>query len=235
MGKLYGIGVGSGDSDLLTIRAVRTLEKLDVLYTPQAKKGGESTAMGIVSDYLREDLIVKERHFPMNYNDDEKIEAWDMISREIEIDVKEGLHVGFITLGDPMVYSTYVYLLERLINKIEIETIPGISSFINISSSNNFPLVMDRESFALVSCTDKFDRLSYYVDDFDCLVLMKVYKNFKDVVDLIVKKELSKNAIMVSNSSMENEIVYEDISEALKLEKAPYFSTILINKKWKRK
>lgn len=235
MGKLYGIGVGSGDSDLLTIRAVRTLEKLDVLYTPQAKKGGESTAMGIVSDYLREDLIVKERHFPMNYNDDEKIEAWDMISREIEIDVKEGLHVGFITLGDPMVYSTYVYLLERLINEIEIETIPGISSFINISSSNNFPLVMDRESLAVVSCTDKFDRLSYYVDDFDCLVLMKVYKNFKDVVDLIVKKELSKNAIMVSNSSMENEIVYEDISEALKLEKVPYFSTILINKKWKRK
>ncbi|MFR4808199.1 MAG: hypothetical protein ACLT9Y_04000 [Peptostreptococcus anaerobius] len=76
---------------------------------------------------------------------------------------------------------------------------------------------------------------SLYVDDFDCLVLMKVYKNFKDVVDLIVKKELSKNAIMVSNSSMENEIVYEDISEALKLEKVPYFSTILINKKWKRK
>src|SRR3712207_9266201 len=90
MGKFYGIGVGPGDSDLLTIRAVKTLEKIDILYTPQAKLGGLSTAMRIVADYLREDLLVKERYFPMNYEDDEKIAAWDSISNEIEKDVKDG-------------------------------------------------------------------------------------------------------------------------------------------------
>lgn len=235
MGKLYGIGVGPGDSDLLTIRAVKTLEKLDVLYTPQAKKGGYSTAMNIVSEYLRDDLVIKERHFPMNYRDDEKIEAWDIISNEIESDVKDGLNVGFITLGDPMIYSTYVYILERLIDRIEVKTIPGISSFVNISSSNNFPLAMDMESLAVVSCTDDIGRIVEYMDNFDCLVLMKVYKNFKDIVGLIIDKGLNDKAIMVSNSSMASEVVYEDLASLMELDVVPYFSTILINKKWKIK
>ena|SRR3712207_2291445 len=235
MGKFYGIGVGPGDSDLLTIRAVRTLEKLDILYTPQARIGGDSTAMKIVADYLREELIVKERHFPMNYKDDEKINAWESISDEIERDVKNGYEVGFITLGDAMVYSTFVYLLQRLKDRIDIETIPGISSFVNISSTNNFPLAMDKESLLVVPCTDRMDNLSRYINDFDCLVLMKVYKNFKDIIEMIESQDLASHAIMVSNSSMDTEIVYEDISIVKELDRVPYFSTILINKKWNRK
>lgn len=231
-GKFFGIGVGPGDSDLLTIKAVNTIDSLDVLFVPYGNESKESTAKQIVLKHIRENLKVEERHFPMTYNEDEKVKAWNSIAEEIEGLVNEGKEVGFVTLGDPMVYSTYVYLLERLINKIEVETIPGINSFINISSSNNFPLAMDKESLAVISCTDNMDRISRVIDDFESIVLMKVYRNFKDIIALIESKKLDDKFIMVSNSSMEDEKIYRNVDEIKALDKVPYFTTILINKKW---
>lgn len=233
LSKFYGIGVGLGDSELLTLRAIKTLEEIDILYVPQAKENKKSTAQKIAQRYLKESLDIKERHFPMNYNIEEKNLAWDSISYEIKKDVESGKNVGFITLGDPMVYSTYVYLLERLIGKIEVETISGINSFIDIASANNFPLAMDRESLAVVSCTDNYEDISEVIDRFDSVVLMKVYKNFKEIIKMIEDKNLQDCFIMVSNSSMENEIVYRDVEDIKKLEKVAYFTTILLNKKWK--
>ena len=93
MAKFYGIGTGPGDSSLLTVKAVETLKNLDILYTPEAKKGGESLALSIVSKYLPEELEIKSRHFPMNFNDGEKILAWNQVADEIVEDVKEGKNV----------------------------------------------------------------------------------------------------------------------------------------------
>ena len=88
MAKFYGIGTGPGDSSLLTIKAVETLQNLDTLYTPEAKKGGESLALSIVSKYLPDGLEIKSRHFPMNFNDAENILAWNQIADEIVEDVR---------------------------------------------------------------------------------------------------------------------------------------------------
>lgn len=230
--KFFGIGVGPGDSDLVTVKAVKTLQQIDVLYVPQAKKGGDSLAKSIVNSYLKPNLEIKERHFPMNYNLDEKTKAWDDIASEIVEDVKSGKNVGFITVGDPMIYSTYVYLFERVRDEIEVVTIPGITSFINISSSNNFPLVMDRESLAIISCTDDYEKISRTLDEFESIVLMKVYKNFKEIVEMIIEKNLDKNAIVVSNSSQMEEVVYRDLNKVKNLDSVSYFTTILINKEW---
>lgn len=231
-GCFYGIGVGPGDSEYMTVKAIKILQSLDILYVPQAKDGGDSTAKKIANTYIKEDIEIKDRHFPMNYNIEEKENAWDDISREIKGDVESGKKVGFITLGDPMVYSTYVYLLERLIGSIKIKTISGINSFIGISSSNNFPLAMDRESLAIISCTDNYDSIEEVLDRFDSIVLMKVYKNFRKIIDIIEEKNLEDKFIMVSNSSMNNEKVYKNISDIRSMEKVPYFTTIILNKKW---
>lgn len=228
--QFFGIGVGPGDSDLLTVKAINVLQSLDILYVPQAKKGSESVAKMIVNKYLKADLEIKERYFPMNYNEDEKISAWNEISDEIIQDTNDGKTVGFISLGDPMVYSTYVYLYNRVKDKVRVETIPGITSFINIASSNNFPLAMDKESLGVISCTDDYDRISDVLDRFESVVLMKVYKNFKEIIKMIEDKGLSDKSLIVSNSSMDNEMVYRGIEEVKKLDSIPYFTTILINK-----
>ncbi|CAH2212035.1 cobalt-factor II C(20)-methyltransferase [Tepidibacter aestuarii] len=233
MSKFYGIGTGPGDSSLLTIKAVNTLKELDILYTPEPKKEGKSLALSIVQEYLKEDLEIKQRHFPMNFDDLEKTKAWDEIAVEIENDVKCGKNVGFVTLGDPMIYSTYVYLLERVRDKVEVETIPGISSFSNIASNQNFPLVMDREPLIVVPCTTDESRLDYALENYSSIVLMKVYKNFKSIIQKIKDNGLIDNAILVSNSSLNEEKVYTNLDK-LDQDKISYFSTILINKEEKR-
>ena len=234
MSKFYGIGTGPGDSSLVTVKAVETIQKLDILYTPESKKGGESLALSIVSKYLPDGLEIKSRHFPMNFNDAEKIAAWNEIAREIVKDVKSGKNVGFVTLGDPMIYSTYVYIMERLIDEIEVETIPGISSFSNIASNQNFPLVMDREPLIVIPCTMEEEKIDYALENYNCIVLMKVYKNFKEIITKLERFGLIDSAILVSNSSQEGEVVYTNLRDVHLEEKISYFSTILINKENKK-
>lgn len=230
MAKFYGIGTGPGDSALVTVKAVETIQNLDILYTPESKKGGESLALSIVSKYIPDGLEIKSRHFPMNFNDGEKVVAWNQVAEEIVVDVKDGKNVGFVTLGDPMIYSTYVYIMERLIDDIEVETIPGISSFSNIASNQNFPLVMDREPLIVIPCTMDEERIDYALENYSCIVLMKVYKNFKEIIQKLERFNLVDSAILVSNSSQEGEIVYTDLRDVHLEDKISYFSTILVNK-----
>lgn len=230
MAKFYGIGTGPGDSSLVTVKAVNTLKNLDILYTPESKRGGESLALSIVDEYLPESLEIKSRHFPMNFNGTEKIQVWNSVSGEIVEDVKKGKNVGFVTLGDPMIYSTYVYVMERLMEHIEVETIPGISSFSNIASNQNFPLVMDTDPLIVIPCTMEEDKIDEALEKYDCLVLMKVYKKINIVIDKLKKHDLIDHAILVSNSSQDKEEVFTNLRDEHIDEKISYFSTILVNK-----
>ena len=155
----------------------------------------------------------------------------DAISREIIDDVRNGKEVGFVSLGDPMLYSTYVYLLDRLVDKVDIETIPGLSSFSNIAATNNFPLAMDTEPMVIYPCTGSMKEISRAVDSFDSIVLMKVYKKCKQIIEMLEAKGLADKSIMVSNSAMDGEEVYRDISQAKDLDTYSYFTTIIVNKK----
>lgn len=231
MAKFYGIGVGPGDSKLVTVQAVETLKNIDILVTPQAKKGGESVAHGIIAEYLPSSVEVKERHFPMNFNEEELVEAWDKIAEEVIADVQSGKNVGFVTLGDPMVYSTYIYILKRVLGKIDVKTIPGVTSFLNIASDLNFPLVEGEEPLIVVPCTMEEEKINEILKTHSCIVLMKVYKNFQNIVKMIKDNNLQDNAILVSNSSKESEQVYRNL-EGLTQDQISYFSTILINKGW---
>ena len=230
MAKFYGIGTGPGDSTLVTIKAVNTIKMLDILYTPEPKKGGDSLALSIVKEYVPDTVEIKQRHFPMNNDSVEKMASWDAIAAEIKDDVKAGKEVGFITLGDPMIYSTYVYIMERLMDEIEVETIPGISSFSNIASNHNYPLVMDTDPLMVIPCTMEEEKIDAALQTYDCFVLMKVYKNFKEIVQKLEKYDLIDHAILVSNSSQEREEVFTNLRDDKIDEKISYFSTILVNK-----
>ena len=230
MTKFYGIGTGPGDSSLVTVKAVNTLKNIDILYTPEAKQGGDSLALSIVKEYIPSNVEIKSRYFPMSNHGTDKIEAWESISKEIINDVKSGKDVGFITLGDPMIYSTYVYLMERIMDEVEVETIPGISSFSNIASNQNFPLVMDTDPLIVIPCTMEEEKIDELLKKYDCIVLMKVYKKINLILDKLHKHNLIDYAILVSNSSQDKEEVFTNLRDIKIDEKISYFSTILVNK-----
>lgn len=237
MAKFYGIGTGPGDSDLLTLRGKNILDKVTCLYTPEPKKDGISLALKIVSPYLREDLIVKQRHFPMVNDWEEKQSAWDAIAKEIIDDVNSGSDVAFITLGDPMIYSTYCYLLDRVSESIETETVPGISSFSEIANSLQIPLVIDDETYAVLPATADEKQLGMALDQFSTIILMKVSLALPKILALLEERELLNQAVLVSNSSMPTEKVVMGVREVIKEEKLSYFSTMIVykNRKMERK
>lgn len=228
----FGIGVGVGNSMTVTKKAIDVLDTLDILYVPKAKKTENySHAHSIVKDYINEKTKVKPRLFPMNYDSSELQKAWNKIASEIISDVSEGNNVGFITIGDPMVYSTYIYLLRIMKDKIKIKTIPGIASFLDIASNNNFPLVEGDDPLVILPATMGMERLRSYIKSESSIVLMKVYNNFDEVIEMLLEDNLQNHAIVVSNSSKDEETICWNIEE-IQTSDVSYFTTILINKRW---
>lgn len=236
--KFYGIGVGVGDPEQITIKAVNTLKKLDVVIVPEAKKAEGSTAYEIAKEYLKEDIEIVFMEFPMLKNPLDRIEGRKFNTRVVEKLLDEGKNIGFLTIGDSMTYSTYVYLLENMQDKYksQVETIPGISSFADMSSRFNFPIVMGDESLKIVSLNENTD-IEKELAESENIVFMKVMRNFEKLREALIKTNNMNNIIMVSNSGKDTEKVFYDISQLIK-EDIPYFTTIIYKKggfeEWKK-
>lgn len=114
-GKLYALSTGPGASDLITVRAARTLGMLDILYAPAGRKGGDSLALSIVREYIGEQTEVRCCHFPMSADSAEKEAVWDEVATALVQEVEAGKKVGFITLGDAMLFSTWVFYCSALV------------------------------------------------------------------------------------------------------------------------
>ena len=230
MASFYGIGVGPGDSKLLTVKAVETIKKLDVLYAPQAHRGSKSVAEKIAAPYLPADLTIKKRHFPMVNDWDTKMKSWREIADEIRADVQAGQNVGFLTLGDPSVYSTFSYIADMLMQKIDVQTIAGISSFSQIAASQSIPLMLDEESLEIVPATADEEKLAKIIDLNDNVVIMKIATNFKKVFQILQARNLLEKTIVVENASMPTQRV-KKLSDYSVDNKLPYFTTALLKKK----
>ncbi len=231
-GKLYAIGTGPGAPDLMTVRAAKLLGRVDIVYAPAAKKDGDSLALSIVRDYIGSQTQIKERHFPMSHHLAEKEQAWQAVTNEIVADVKIGKQVAFVSLGDVMLYSTWVSILERLPGDLNIEIIPGITSFSLIAAQIQRPLAMDTQSLAVIPCTASEEVLVQALQQHSSLVLMKVASYFPQIYALIEKNGLLDYTVLVSDASLATEKQFRHLKDVPIDEKLPYFTTILINKAW---
>lgn len=231
MAVFYGIGIGPGDSGLVTVKASQILKELDIIYTPEAKKNDKSLALSIAEPYFGETLEIKQRHFPMVRDRSLKEGQWKEIAEEIVLDVQGGKTVGFITLGDPMVFSTYSYLLDIIGNRIETRTIPGVTSYNSIASEVGIPLVMDEESFAVVPATAGLDRLKAALKIHETVVVMKVANHLKEVLPLLRDLELLETSFLVSNSSTKKQSVRKGLNDLSPDEKLSYFTTMIVKRK----
>ena len=181
-GKLYGIGVGPGDPELMTVKAARLVSEADVIITPKTEKKDGSVALNIAKPYIKDHTEIVPVVFPMVLNDDTQKEGWEEARNIITKLLSEGKQVVFLTLGDPMFYSTYMYVYRLVENSgYEIETVPGVTAFCAIGSHLGYPIVEKEEVLAIVPATapkEKIDKVLAVADD---AVIMKVYRNFGEV------------------------------------------------------
>lgn len=236
MSKFYGIGVGVGDSDMITIKALNVLKKINVIIVPNAGRNYSSTAYQIIKKYLNENVELVNMEFSMNPKLIEREKERKLNSKIVEEYLKNNKNVAFITIGDPMIYSTYVYLLENISSEFKVETISGVSSFSDISSRFNIPLVTGNETLKIIPLHKNCD-IEKEIEDSDNIVIMKVSLKFNELKNIIKKTGNEKNIILVCESGKENERVYFDL-EQVNEKDLPYFSTLLLKKggidKWKK-
>lgn len=225
-GTLFGVGVGPGDPDLLTMKAIKTIKAADVVIAPMTEKNNTSLALSITREYIPEQTTVLHQIFPMIHDKDALQAAWKKNKDEIEALLARGKKVVFLTLGDPMIYSTYIYIFKLFKDgPYEIITIPGIPSFCDVAAKMGIPIVEGNKPFTVIPATalPKYNELLQKSDN---LVIMKVYRNYKDIIKTISSTGHIHNSAMISNCGLENEKIYSDLSN-LGDEKIDYLSTII--------
>lgn len=221
MAVLYGIGVGPGDSELVTVKAVKAIQDSQVIVAPSAFEDGESIAYETAKEYVKEGTEICLVHFPMGKkNTQEKAEeAYNKIYEYL----KEGKNVSFLTIGDPYVYSTYTHLLKYITARgFEVLTIPGITSFCASAAIANEYLVLGNEPLIITPAA----RLDAIKDE-KFLVIMKVYKREEEVVNFL--EENNYEYVYVKKAGREGEEILRNKEDIIKNKE--YMALILAKKK----
>lgn len=239
-GTLYVVGVGPGDPELMTIKAVRVLEKCPTWFAPKAHSEGESTALSIVSGLVNiTEKKVLTHHFPMKqvYRsgqvDNELFAAWQNAARVIIEHLEAGEDVAFPTLGDPAIYSTGFYVCEALAAcnySGDIKIIPGVSSVGASAASAKIPLCLGDERLIVLPATFEDERIISLLQQVDVAVFMKVHRVLKRIVALLERENLLECAVLIERTSCNEERIWHDVRSALD-EDLHYFSTLIVRKK----
>lgn len=225
-GKLFGLGVGPGDPELLTLKALRLVKECDIIAVP-GKVPAESVAYKIVKGAYPQ---LDEKHLvpvDMPMTKDEKLlrESHSLAADQIEGYLKEGKNVAFLTLGDTTVYSTYIYVHKLILQRgYEAEIVSGVTSFCAASARVNMGLVEKAEALHVIPATFKADDMDSVLTLPGTKVLMKSGKQMGKVKESILKS--GQKAVMIENCGMPAEKVYMSAEEIP--EDAGYYSLIIV-------
>ena len=221
-GKLWGVGVGPGDPELLTVKAVRVLREADVVIVPDASSG-DKVALNIVKDYLK-DKQIQFVKTPMVRDKAVMDAAHEAAADTICALLDDGKQVAFLTLGDPAIYSTYMYIHQKVLHRgYAVEVVPGIPSFCAAAARLNQSLCLGREPLTIIPAShDQNDLMDLPGNK----VFMKAGRSILELQQALAEKGLLEGASMVENCSMENEHVYPHFAD-LK-EPSGYFSLVIV-------
>ncbi len=231
-GSLYGVGVGPGDPELLTLKALRILQQVPVVCVPQAETSQESYALDIVREFLVEGKQEILR-IPFPTDDAEGAAAvWRDAADTLGEHLLQGKDVAFITEGDPMLYSTFAYVLESVCTQypgVSVEIIPGVSSVMAAAASAGVPLVTHGQRLAILPAVYGIDDLSEAISSYDTIVLMKVNRVLLQALANLEKLGLAGKGIYVRRASTAREEVVRDLGR-LSEEDLDYFSLLIIKR-----
>lgn len=233
LGTFYGIGVGPGDPELLTVKAANLLGRCQHIVTPKAKIKSESVAHEIARRYISPRSKVHELVFPMVTDPEQLAQSWRESAQYVSNLLQSGMDVCFLTLGDTLVYSTYIYLLRELTKlhpDIRVETVPGITSFCAASALTHFPLGKGKELLTIVPTADDLTAVRSAIESGGTVVLMKIGKRLGTILDLLEQTGVISNAVFVQRAGHENQIIERDLRKLKHAgAEAGYLSVILIN------
>jgi len=220
-GTLYGIGAGPGDPELLTLKAINTIAVCDVIAVPES--GTENQiALSVVNKHIDRKPVLS-LDLPMTCDMFDLQKKRELAAQAICAELDMGKSVGFLTLGDPMIYSTYSYLHRIIISRgYTVEVIPGVTSFCAAAAALGEPLCEGRQSLHIIPALYDDTENALKLDG--TKVLMKSGKKLDEIVDLLRKKDIS--AKLAQRVGMDGERLYQSITTDAQTD---YFSIVIVS------
>ena len=214
-GTLYGIGLGPGDPELLTLKAVRLLKEADVVLVPRGRKSGGSTARDIVIAALGDNLPFRELVFPM-VRDDAILEAhWDEAAARTAEELDAGRLVVFVTLGDVSIYSTFSYLCRSLKKRGDypVVRVPGISSIQLGAASLNRELTLGNTSLGVYPMPGNLIELEGALEEHETVVVMKIGERLEELRTFLRHRNLESSAGFIRRAGFPDEVIAQSLAE----------------------
>jgi precorrin-2 C20-methyltransferase / precorrin-3B C17-methyltransferase len=232
VGRLFGVGVGPGDPELMTIKARNAIEAADVIAYPGAEHG-RSVARRIAAPYLRGDQIEVPLQYPVTTGETDHpggyegaiSQFYDECAAELAVYLDEGREVVVLCEGDPVLYGSYMYLHDRLSGRYAAEVIPGVTSFSAAAAAAGTPLVRRDDVLTILPGTLPTDVLAARLRTSEAAVVMKLGRTFPSVRAAAERAGVLERAIYVERASSDQERIVPlgDVTE-----KVPYMSLVLV-------
>lgn len=230
VGTLYGIGVGPGDPELITLKGLRLLQAAPVVAFPAGLSGKAGVAEAIVSTWLGPTQTQLALSFPYVQDLDVLEQAWQQAAEQVWQYLRQGQDVAFVTEGDVSFYSTFTYLSQTLQHghpEAEVQTVPGICSPLAAAAALKLPLTLRSDRLAVLPALYTVDELEAVLTWADVVVLLKVSSVYQQVWSVLKQHHLLSQSYVVERATLPQQIVYQQLENhpALKL---PYFSLLIV-------
>ena len=223
-GRLYGLGIGPGDPELLTLKAYRILRSVPVIAYP-TMENGKVLARAIVADFLRPEQI--EVPMPLPFSPVRSSQpAYDVAAEKLAEHLSAGRDVAVLCEGEPFLYGSFMYLFNRLSSKFHTEVVPGISSTMASASALGVPLTYRNDVLSIMPATLEADILRDRLAVADAAVIIKLGRHFSKVRDVLSELGLLSRSLYIERATMPNQriVPITDIDAA----DVPYWALIMI-------
>lgn len=225
-GTLYGIGLGPGDPELITLKAARLIKGATTIAYPTLA-GADSFARSIAKDLIKPETVEIRMDVPMSTDRAPAQAAYDIGAAEISKVLETGENVVCLCEGDPFFYGSFMYLNARLTARFNVEIIPGVTSVTACAARAKMPLAARNERLTVLPGPLPEKELTARIEGAESVVIMKVGRHLAKIRRVIEGLGFTDQAMYVERATLPEEVVLP-LSQAP--EKAPYFSMILLTK-----
>lgn len=231
-GTLYGVGAGPGDPELITVKAFRALQESPVIAYPKKRKGSKSYARKIIDAYVdpsQKDML--GLIFPMTKDPAILEREWNATAEAVWEKLNSGKDVAFITEGDPLLYSTFIHMMNVMKERygdISMKVIPGISSINGAAARLSLPLADGDDLVAIVPAKDDYEAMKKAIEEHDCVIFIKVAKVIDLMLRILKELNLTDKAKVVSKVTSEEEIIWS--MDELESAEPEYLTLMVVRK-----
>jgi precorrin-2/cobalt-factor-2 C20-methyltransferase len=230
LGTLYGLGVGPGDPELLTLKAARILGEVDVVFTSAQASTGKSLALEVARPHLRKSQEIVPVFFSHTFEGAASREAHRANAVRVLEVLSRPASAAFLTLGDPMTYSTFTYLLAALRAQepgVPVAVVPGITSFAAAAAAAQIPLTEGNETLAVVSGARGPERVESALGLAENVVILKSYRHAEEICQLLDARGLADSTIYSIACSRPEGFTVQGL-DAVPRDANPYMSLFVV-------